>query len=206
MFKNELENQKQNGRFKDRIIFSLIILMIIMSIGWSAAPTQITVHYPPDLRSGATKKIGEIDDSEVFLFTTYILQQLNNWKDDGEKDYQKKISILRSYFTPAYQAYLKQDYSLRKSQGELRNRVRNFSPLTDAVFNAEKDVQLIGKNWVVWIDVQIKEYVQGGLVKNLTIRMPMQVVRYDVDREMNPWGLALNGPGQYKQQLIEVAQ
>ncbi len=49
----------------------------------------------------------------------------------------------------------------------------------------------------------IQEYINGGIVKNLVNRIPMQVVRYDVDRETNPWGLALNGPGIYQPKLIE---
>ena len=137
----------------------------------------------------------------MYLFAGYILQQLNNWKENGETDYLNKINILRSYLTPTYQAYLQQDYETRKRQGELRRRVRNWTPVADAVFD-ESFVQHAGKNWIVWIDVQIKEYVNGGIVKNLINRIPMQVVRYDVDKEANPWGLALNGSGIYQPKLI----
>lgn len=202
-FKSALENEQQGSRFKTRIIIGQLILMFIMAIGWSSAPTQISLHYPPDLRSGATMKVGQIYESEVYLFAQYILQQLNNWKQDGEKDYRHKINILQSYFTPTYQAYLEHDYKARKSQGELRKRVRNWSPVPDAVFT-EAFVERIGKDWIVWIDVEIKEYVNGGIVKNLINRIPMQVVRYDVDREINPWGLALNGPGIYQPKLIKA--
>mgnify|MGYP001054366853 FL=1 len=107
--------------------------------------------------------------------------------------------------TPTYQAYLQQDYETRKRQGELRRRVRNWTPVADAVFD-ESFVQHAGKNWIVWIDVQIKEYVNGGIVKNLINRIPMQVVRYDVDKEANPWGLALNGSGIYQPKLIGAQQ
>ncbi|MCK4710453.1 MAG: TIGR03746 family integrating conjugative element protein, partial [Gammaproteobacteria bacterium] len=133
-FKSALENEQQGSRFKTRIIIGQLVLMFIMAIGWSSAPTQISLHYPPDLRSGATMKVGQIYESEVYLFAQYILQQLNNWKQDGEKDYRQKINILQSYFTPTYQAYLEHDYKSRKSQGELRKRVRNWSPVPDAVF------------------------------------------------------------------------
>ena len=201
-FKNILDTEQQAGRFKTRIIVGQLILMFIMALGWSSAPTQISLHYPPDLRSGGSMKVGEIHESEVYLFASYILQQLNNWKKNGEIDYLDKISILRSYFTPSYQAYLQRDYDARKRQGELRRRVRNWTPIADAVFD-ESFVEHVGKNWIVWIDVQIQEYINGGIVKNLVNRIPMQVVRYDVDRETNPWGLALNGPGIYQPKLIE---
>jgi integrating conjugative element protein (TIGR03746 family) len=202
-FKNVLDNEQQASRFKTRIIIGQMVLMLIMAIGWSSAPNQISLHYPPDLRSGGSMKVGEIHESEVYLFAGYILQQLNNWKENGETDYLNKISILRSYFTPTYQNFLQQDYDARRRQGELRRRVRNWTLVADAVYN-ESFVQHKGKDWVVWIDVHIKEYVNGGIVKNLVNRIPMQVVRYDVDRESNPWGLALNGPGIYQPKLIEA--
>ncbi|MCK4710977.1 MAG: TIGR03746 family integrating conjugative element protein, partial [Gammaproteobacteria bacterium] len=186
-FKNILDTEQQASRFKTRIIIGQLVLMFIMAVGWSSAPTQISLHYPPDLRSGGSMKVGEIHESEVYLFASYILQQLNNWKENGEIDYLNKISILRSYFTPSYQAYLQRDYDARKRQGELRRRVRNWTPITDAVFE-ESFVEHIGKNWIVWINVHIQEYINGGIVKNLVNRIPMQVVRYDVDREANPWG------------------
>jgi integrating conjugative element protein (TIGR03746 family) len=202
-FKSVLDSEQQASRFKTRIIVGQIVLMMIMSIGWSLAPNQISLHYPPDLRSGGSMKVDEIHESEVYLFTGYILQQLNNWKEDGEKDYLNKINLLRSYFTPSYQTFLQQDYNSRKQQGELRRRVRNWELVPGAVFE-EKFVQHVGKDWIVWIDVHIKEYVNGGIVKNLVNRIPMQVVRYDVDRETNPWGIALNGPGIYQPKLIEA--
>ena len=202
-FKSSLDNEQQASRFKTRIIIGQLVLMLIMAVGWSSAPTQISLHYPPDLRSGGSMKVGEIHESEIYLFASYILQQLNNWKENGETDYLNKISVLRSYFTPTYQAFLQQDYKERKRQGELRRRVRNWTLVADAVFE-ESFVEHVGKNWLVWIDVHIQEYVNGGIVKNLVIRIPMHVVRYDVDRETNPWGLALNGPGIYQPKLIEA--
>lgn len=203
IFKSKLENEKQYTRFLFRIIFGLIILLVVMAIGWSTAPTDIRLHYPPDLRTGGSMGINEISEAEVYVFTGYILQQLNNWKDNGEVDYIKKINLLRSYFTPNYQAYLKSDYDKRKRQGELRNRVRNWSFTSDAMYE-DKLVEKVGKGWLVWLDVNIKEYVSGGIVKNIVLRMPMQVVRYDVDPETNPWGLGLNGPGNYRSNLVEA--
>ncbi len=200
-FKSVLEVERQASRFKTRIIIGLLIVMSIMAVGWSSAPSQISLHYPPDLRSGATMQIGEIPEAEVYLFAEYILQQLNNWPKNGEKDYQSKISILRSYFTPAYQVELQRDYDTRRKQGELRKRVRNWSPVPGTAYD-DSFVVNTGQGWVVWLDVQIREYVSGGKVKELLLKVPMRVVPYDVDRESNPWGLALDGPGQFNPQLV----
>ncbi len=201
-FKSALETEQQAGRFKTRIIVGLLILLMIMAIGWSMAPNQITLYYPPDLRSGASMKVGQIDDSEVYLFAEYIEQQLNNWKTDGSKDYITNIKRLGAYFTPSYQSYLLQDYKARKGRGELRDRVRNWSPVPGSAYQ-ESYVQRDGKNWVVWLDTDVTEYVHGGLVKKIRVRFPIKVVRYDVNRELNPWGLALDGASQYQPSIIE---
>jgi hypothetical protein len=47
--------------------------------------------------------------------------------------------------------------------------------------------------WVVWLDLDLYESVKGMTVKQTAIRYPLRVVRYAVDLEANPWGLALDG-------------
>ena len=203
-FLNALENERQIGRLKTRLLIGQLAIMAIMAFGWSAAPNQITLHYPPDLRSGATMKIGEISEAEVYLFAEYISQQLNNWPNNGEKDYQSRISTLRPYFTPEYQTNLQHDYDKRKKQGELRKRVRNWSPVPGTTYD-DSFVEKIGAHgWLVWLDVQIREYVSGGKVKEIVLKVPMRVISYDVNRETNPWGLALDGPGQYNPRIVEI--
>ena len=48
-------------------------------------------------------------------------------------------------------------------------------------------------SWVVWLDLELRESVKGMTVKKTTIRYPLRVLRYAVDAEANPWGLALDG-------------
>ncbi|MCF6256155.1 MAG: TIGR03746 family integrating conjugative element protein [Gammaproteobacteria bacterium] len=196
-FISDLENERQNGRYKTRIIIGLFMLVILIVVGWMQAPRDITLHYPPDLRSGAQMQMGEVPPFEVYLFAQYILQQLNSWEINGSKDYPRKVSMLRYYLTPNYQQQLEEDISLREGNGELRNRVRNFSFAPGTAYR-EDFVQLDGDSWIVWLDVNIDEYVLGKSVKELSLRYPIRVVRYDVDREKNPWQLALDGSGKFR--------
>ncbi|MCA9861223.1 MAG: DUF2895 family protein, partial [Thermomicrobiales bacterium] len=48
-------------------------------------------------------------------------------------------------------------------------------------------------SWVVLLDLQIIESFRGETIKNTAVRYPLRVVRYDVDPEMNQFGLALAG-------------
>lgn len=196
-FANELENVRQAGRYKTRIIIGLFLVIVVMAIGWGQAPKDITLHYPPDLRGGATMKVGEIDPAGVYLFAQYILQQLNSWDVDGERDYPNRVSLLRYFLTPDYHQQLNEDVKERKDQGELKNRVRTLSFVAGSAYK-ESFVQIDGDAWIVWFDVHIKEHVLGNTVKDVTLRYPIRVVRYDVDREKNPWQLALDGNGRYQ--------
>ena len=58
----------------------------------------------------------------------------------------------------------------------------------------ERRVDLVDDDtWIVWLDLDLQESVKGMTVKHTAIRYPLRVVRYAVDLEANPWGLALDG-------------
>jgi integrating conjugative element protein (TIGR03746 family) len=190
-FQNELENEKQKFRYLMRLVIGLLGIILVQLIISATKVNDITVYYPPDLRSGAVMKAGEVPPSQVFLFAQYILQQLNNWDTDGSKDYPDNIRRLRFYLTPRYRQQLEDSIKSLPS-GELRDRIRVFKPANNDVYQ-EKDVIPKGDSWLVWLDVNITETVLGQPVKDITLRYPMRIVRYDTNREMNPWQLALDG-------------
>lgn len=190
-FQNELENEKQKFRYAVRIVIGLFLIIITQQMIFAGRQSDLTVYYPPDLRSGAIQKAGVIPPSEVFLFAQYILQQINNWDNDGSKDYPRNVNRLRFYLTPRYRQQLLDNIN-ELSHGELRDRIRVFKPASGDAYD-EKDVELLGDSWLVWLDVNISETVLGQPVKNISLRYPIRVVRYDTNREMNPWQLALDG-------------
>lgn len=193
-FQNDLEHERQKVRLLSRIIIGLIILcLMIYSFSMNAA-RDITVHYPPDLRSGTKMKAGQVPAYEAYAFALYISQQLNNWEKDGAKDFPAKVDALGFYLTPRYQQDLRAEIITRLSQGELQNRVRNFRILPGAAYS-EKNVEVLGGAWIIWLDVAIEESVSGQKVKIRRLRYPIRVVPYDTNREMNPWQLALDGNG-----------
>lgn len=183
-------------------ILSLRIAVIVLGIvsafafyGWHKAPEDLTVHVPPDLRSGSTRKWWEVPPENVYAFGFYIFQQMQRWEKNGDDDYQDNIARLASYVTPGCQEYLKKDYELRRNSGELRRRERSVSEspghgLTDpGVLRVEE----IGINdWTVNLDLLADESVNGERVKRAMTRYPLSIVRADVNPEKNPFGLMWN--------------
>lgn len=175
------------------IIAVFVILNIFMWNGWRGAIADIRIHIPPDIRSGAVVKADEISSANVFSFTSYIFQQLNHWAEDGEKNYGEQIFSVSAYLTPTFREYLIKDMHERNRNGELQQRVRFIQPVPGVGFEERRVDVLDDSNWIVWLDVNIQEYVQGMQVKSVNIRYPVRVTRFNIDPETNPWGMALNG-------------
>ncbi|WP_020406863.1 PFL_4703 family integrating conjugative element protein [Hahella ganghwensis] len=190
-YKSKTDNLARDIRYRDRIIVGLFILLTICLWGWKDAPKDIDLHYPPDLRSGAISKIGEIPPENIYSFSHYIFQHLQNWETNGAQDYMDNRKKFRAFLTPQYQQFITDDAESRKA--DLLYRRRELHPIPGSSFES-KSVKVLGPNsWVVFLDFQVKEYIKGSPVKDVYIRYPMKVVRYEVAREANPWQLALAG-------------
>lgn len=78
-------------------IVLLALLALGLGIGWYRAPQNMTIHVPPDLRSGSTRLWWDIPPQSVYAFGLYIFQQMNRWPVDGEQDYQTNITRLGAW-------------------------------------------------------------------------------------------------------------
>lgn len=181
-------------------LFSLYIVIVLLAgiafyalMGWKDSPNHMRVYIPPDLRAGGVFDVGEVPTSVVYVFSHYIFQQLNTWRNDGRQDYARNIFSLKSYMTPAFQVQIQKDHKLRAQLGELSNRTRQVQELPGATFN-ESRVRVIGPGrWVVELDYEVKERMNQITVKRTEVRYLLRIVKYNIDPENNPWGLAIDG-------------
>jgi conjugative transfer region protein (TIGR03750 family) len=97
-----------------------LALLCRLWYGWQAAPSDLTIHVPPDLRSGSTRKWWDVPPENIYAFALYIFGQLNRWPTDGEVDYHRAIFALQPYLTPACKTFFDGDFEYRKAAGELR--------------------------------------------------------------------------------------
>lgn len=192
-YRYEIDNVRAHLRSLWVIIGAQIVVILALWFGWSQAPQRLTVHVPPDLRSGATLAVDEVPPANVYSFAFYIFQQLNRWPEDGARDYGKAIFRVSPYVTPRYRADLIADMELKGKQGELAYRVRGVQEVPGHGYEERRVDVLAPGVWVVWLDLDLYESVKGMTVKKTTIRYPLRVVRLAVDPESNPWGLALDG-------------
>ena len=192
-YRYEIDNVRSHLRSLWAVITLQLVVILALWIGWMQIPSTITVHVPPDLRSGARLRLAEVPPPNVYSFAYYIFQQLNRWPTNGAEDYGKAIFRIAPYLTNAYRNTLLNDLETRGKRGELAHRTRSLQALPGAAYQEDRVEILSADAWVVWLDLELEESVRGMTIKRTTIRYPLRVVRLAVDPETNPWGLALDG-------------
>jgi integrating conjugative element protein (TIGR03746 family) len=192
-YRYEIDNVRNHLRSLWLVIGLLLAVIFGLWIAWMRMPSTITVHIPPDLRAGAVLELNEVPRANVYTFALYVFQQLNRWPEDGAEDYGKTIFRIAPYLTPSFREALITDMQSKARQGELANRVRSLQAIPGSGFEGRRVEIASSDVWVVWLDLELNESVKGMPVKRTAIRYPLRVVRYPVDAETNPWGLALDG-------------
>jgi hypothetical protein len=75
--KTHLSQLEQQLRYRDRIIYLLMILLALFGVGWLRMPTLLNVHVPPDLSRPQLIKPNEIWPANVFAFAENLMTQLH---------------------------------------------------------------------------------------------------------------------------------
>lgn len=194
-FKNEVQHLKSHVKTLRIAVVMIFLIALFMGFGWLRAPKNLTIHVPPDLRSGSTRAWWDVPPESVSTFAFYIFQQLNRWPKDGENDYNQNIYSLSPYFTPSCQAFLSTDYRIKSESGELRRRFRGIYEIPGRGYGDDPQARvrvISNDDWLVTLDVAADEYFGSEQVKRALVRYPLRVVRMDIDPEKNPFGLAID--------------
>ncbi len=205
-FTNALADANRTIRFQRWFMVLLVALVIVGDLSWRTLRSEFTLHTTPDLSKGATvtlRGVADVPAPNVYLFAFHMLQQVNRWADNGLEDYGERIHAMQNYLTPSCRQYLLDDMQRKADRGELSKRTRALHEIPGYGFAASRVQDIGAGGWTVLLDTQITETTAGVPVKDTFIRYPVNVVRYDVDREKNPWQLALNCYGGRSPQRLD---
>ena len=190
------------------------IILLVAAVGGlgmyfaHALPKRLDLHVAPDMKAGDTVRFADgqapVPEVNVYGFAYYIWQQINRWQTDGSKDYGQQIFRFQSYITPSCRDQLQADMQNRHQAGELRNRTRQMTEIPGLSYAANRVIADGSAAWTVLLDMQLMEAFRGQPVKDAFIRYPIRVVRYDVDRERNPWRLAIDCYGSHRPERLDV--
>lgn len=191
-FRNALTGRDAHIRSLNFAVGGLTAVCLFMAFGWNNAAQDITVHNPPDLRAGSTRPWWEVPAPNVYDFAVRMFAQINRWPTNGTTDYKQNLHTYKWYITPQCREVLAQDYDEKRSKGELSGRERALFEIPGRGYKDWRVTTLSQDSWTVLADLQLKEYVKGTEVKTSLARWPLRIVRYDVDVNNNPWGLAID--------------
>ena len=194
-FRNEIAHLHAHVRTLRYGMGALFVLALVLGFGWWDAPRNLTVHVPPDLRTGSTRTWWDVPPESVYAFTFYVFQQLQRWPANGEEDYPRNIRALSAYLTPACKNFLERDFATRRDNGELQRRTRGIYEIPGRGFGDHPTARvksISNRDWLVTLDVTADEYYGAEQVKRVAIRYPIKVLRLDIDPKKNPFGLALD--------------
>lgn len=153
------------------------------------------IYIPPTMNTGLITSFEKVPAPVVYTFGLYIFQQLNRWASNGEEDYPKQIYRLQGFLTPSCIDAFQEDMNEKRRRGELRQRARMVQELSGRGFSTKRVKADTDESWQIWLDLNLQETIGNHEVKNVNLRYELKVVRFDVDREINPWGLALSCEG-----------
>lgn len=191
-----LASEKSHNRFLRMVVVGVVLAGLVSSYLAYTIPKNIDVHLAPDIRAGNVVQIKNgvayVPPENVYSFAYYIWQLLNRWQEDGTKDYPKQLYLLQSYMTAKCQAEITEDMKNRAVNSELNQRTRLMVEIPGLTFAANRVIPEGSAAWTVYLDMQLQETYRGQNVKDTYMRYPLRIVRYDVDRERNPWGLGID--------------
>ena len=95
-YRYEIDNVRAHLRSLWAVIAKQVLVITALWFGWSRAPERLTVHIPPDLRSGATLAVDEVSPSNVYAFAFYIL----SWRQPHARDRERRPSAGASACDP----------------------------------------------------------------------------------------------------------
>lgn len=182
----------------------LILLIIVIAQWMRNGKLQETrrVYVPPTMTKGIVTTFNEVPAPVIYTFGLYIFQQLNRWETDGEKDYPKKIYQLQGFMTPSCISAFERDMNEKMRKGEIRRRSRMLQEISGRGYHQRRVTTEADNSWHVTFDFNVKETIANHEVKNVNLRYTLDIVRFDVDLEVNPWGLAIECGGDIRPTLL----
>lgn len=185
-------------------IIIVVLLVIVSGQWWRVGQLQEhrRIYVPPNLTKGIVTTFDEVPPPVVYTFAYYIFQQLNRWSSDGEDDYRQQIYRLQAYLAPSCLRAFTDDMNEKRRLGELRQRVRMIQEISGQGFLPRRVRNDAPSAWTTWLDLNLRETIGNHEVKNVNLRYQLSIVAFDVDKEANPWGLALACDGKLTPQLL----
>lgn len=197
-YHNQLDQERADKRFRGNLLIAQLMVFTIVAVLLYRKADNLNVHVAKDLRGSEVVAVRDgkssIPPANVYSFGFYVWQQVNRWKTDGGKDYGEQVFAMQNFVTPRCKQWLETNMNQKAQSGELNQRTRSLMEWPGRGFLASRVIAQGGSDdsWTVLLDLQLLETMKGQVVKDVAVRWPVPVVRYAIDLQRNPYGLAVD--------------
>lgn len=189
---NHVKDINQEIRYRDRIIFALIFLLIFLAFAFFRIPSKIQVYHTPSLESTIATNVNYVPPSAVYSFAVLFWERLNYCRDSCDIDYANNLKESRPFITETCYAELV-DHA-RDNIQLLKNRTRQLTLLDTSIFDHSKVQQLDKDTWIVNESFGFNEAVNGNRLsmREFNMHYPLRIVKNNVSEHINPYGFQLD--------------
>ncbi|STX55450.1 integrating conjugative element protein, PFL_4703 family [Legionella beliardensis] len=173
--------------------------LLTLWLGWALmrAPSQLQIWLTPAMSAnGGLIKADDIPDEYVHGFVATLIPALNSWPAGGEEGVNQRILAYQHYFTPRFR-------DVMVANQEALNKAGLFSRTQLASlyrFLEPNDVKRLSHNvWEVHVVLRLTQKLNDQsamVIADKVVDYYYRVVKVNVSKLQNPFGLALDGYSQ----------
>lgn len=188
--KNKNEQQLQEIRIRNRIIFILIAMLAVALWKFSTYPKQLTVQTAPDISKAFVQKVDDKPLTTVYGFARTIWETIQFCQDDCSKDFIANLNKYRAFVTP--KCYQELTHHFKNFQDLYRLRSRRLLPTDEAGFSTERVKKVSNGLWYTYQQFLLEDDIGGIKTRKQIMEYPLRVVNAKTPSLHNPWQLAID--------------
>ena len=181
------EQLAQEGRFKNRIIWFLLLMVGLSLYKFATYPDAIPVYTAPDISRAFLQKSGDVPNETVYGFARTLWETLNYCAEDCGEEYPQRLKDYSPYLTRNCYRDLSDHFERNRSLFNFRSRL--LLPTENAMYSSDKIRQISSDAWYVKVEYELRDLVNGTETRKSLMLYPLRIVRSDKPRDVNPFGL-----------------
>lgn len=188
--KNKHNQLEQEIRFKNRVIFILLLIIAFAFYKFSTYPHELSIHTAPDISKSFVQKVGDVPPTTVYGFARTIWESLHYCQQDCSTEFPEILKTYGSFLTKKCYAQLNDHFSARPDL--FVSRARRLIPTENAVFDVNNVRQMSSDVWYVQLEYILDDDIGGVTTRRQLMQYPLKVTSSTVPTQYNPWGLEID--------------
>ncbi len=188
--KNKNEQQLQEIRIKNRIIFLLVLIIALALWKFATYPKQLTIYTAPDISKAFVQKVDDVPLTTVYGFTRTLWETMHYCQEDCNKEYLDNLQRYRAFITQKCYRELSEHFQSHKDLYRLRSRM--LLPTDESGFSTERVKKISNGLWHTYQQFLLEDDIGGIKTRKQIMEYPLRIVTSQTPTINNPWGLAID--------------